>query len=98
MPVTIHIPTALRAYTGGNPSVSVDGETAGAALTALTDAYPTLARHLRAEDGTLRSFVNVYLNEDDIRLLGREAARLKPGDALTIVPSIAGGLARAGQS
>lgn len=91
MPVTIHIPTALRAYTDGNSAVFVDGETAGAALSALTDAYPTLARHLRGEDGTLRSFVNVYLNDEDIRFLGREAAPLKPGDALTIVPSIAGG-------
>lgn len=92
MSVQIQIPTALRSYTGGQASVSVSGETAGAALEALTASYPTLAKHLRGEDGRLRSFVNVYLNDEDIRFLGREATPLKGGDTLVIVPSIAGGV------
>lgn len=93
MPVTIHIPTALRSYTDGNAAVSVDGATAGEALAALTTNFPALSKHLRSDDGALRSFVNVYLGDEDIRFLGREAAPLKAGDSLTIVPSIAGGAA-----
>lgn len=93
MPVTIHIPTALRSYTGGSAAVSVDGTTAGEALAALTTTFPALSKHLRTDDGALRSFVNVYLGDEDIRFLGREAAPLKTGDSLTIVPSIAGGAA-----
>lgn len=91
MPVAIQIPTALRPYTSGLASVQVEGATAGEALDALTVAYPALARHLRTEDGKLRSFVNVYLNDEDIRFLDKEATPLKPGDSLIIVPSIAGG-------
>jgi molybdopterin converting factor small subunit len=91
MPVSIAIPTALRAYTDGAASVSVDGSTAGAALDALTTKHPALAKHLRGTDGKLRSFVNVYLNDEDIRHLGRDATPLSDGDTLVIVPSIAGG-------
>lgn len=91
MSVSIAIPTALRAYTGGAASVAVEAETAGAALDALTTAHPGLARHIRGEDGKLRSFVNVYLNDEDIRHLEKDATALKAGDRLTIVPSIAGG-------
>lgn len=91
MSVAIQIPTALRSYTAGNASVDVEGATAGEALTALTSRFPTLSRHLRSEDGALRSFVNVYLNDEDIRFLQREATPVKAGDTLIIVPSIAGG-------
>jgi len=101
MSVTIQIPTALRSYTGGLAvvnvaavnvaAVNVAGFTVGEALTALTDAHPALAKHLRAETGELRSFVNVYLQDEDIRFLGRELAPVRDGDVLTIVPSIAGG-------
>ena len=59
----------------------------------LPAAFPTLSKQLRGDDGKLRSFVNVYLNDQDIRFLGRDAAPLKAGDSLTIVPSIAGGVA-----
>lgn len=93
MSVQIQIPTALRSYTDGLSTVAVAGDTAGAALDALTASYPTLAKHLRGEDGRLRSFVNVYLNDEDIRFLGKEATPLKGGDTLIIVPSIAGGAA-----
>ena len=91
MPVTIAIPSALRAYTGGAAAVSVEATRAGDALDALTARFPDLARHLRGADGKLRSFVNVYLHEDDIRHLDGEATPLHDGDTLVIVPSIAGG-------
>jgi len=91
MSVSISLPTALRPYANGAAAVHVEATTAGEALLALTLAYPTLSKHLRSEDGKLRSFINVYLNEDDIRHLQKEATPLKPGDTLLIVPSIAGG-------
>ena len=91
MSVTIHIPTALRSYSDNLGSVDVDGATAGEALTALTTRFPALSKHLRTADGKLRSFVNVYLNDEDIRYLDQEATVIEPGDELSIVPSIAGG-------
>lgn len=93
MSVSIQIPTALRSYTDGQAAVTVAGHTAGEALDALTASYPSLARHLRTEDGKLRSFVNVYLNDEDIRFLEKERTVVKAGDTLVIVPSIAGGRA-----
>ena len=89
--VTIHIPTPLRAYTEAQASVVVEASTVGGALRALTGRYPSLSKHLRSEDGRLRSFVNVYLGEEDIRFLDREDTAVDPGAVLTIVPSIAGG-------
>ena len=91
MAVSISIPSALRAYTDGKASVSVDASTAGQALDALTSGYPGLAKHLRDAEGKLRSFVNVYLNDEDIRHLQKDATELREGDTLIIVPSIAGG-------
>lgn len=91
MSVNIAIPAALRAYTEGKPSVTVDAATAGQALDALTAGYPALSKHLRDASGKLRSFVNVYLNDEDIRFLEKDATPLKDGDTLVIVPSIAGG-------
>ena len=93
MPVTIHIPTALRSYAADHASVDVEGATVGAALTALTTQYPDLSKHLRTADGSLRSFVNVYLEDEDIRYLDKEATPVPDGASLSIVPSIAGGAA-----
>ena len=91
MNTVIHIPTPLRAYTGGDASVLIEGsETVGAALAQLTERHPSLTKHLRNPDGALRSFVNVYMGEEDIRFLDKEATALT-GEDLTIVPSIAGG-------
>ena len=87
----IRIPTPLRRYTDEQATVSVAGATVGEALRNLADRYPRLKTQLYAEDGTLRSFVNVYLGDEDIRYLDREATRLKGGAELSIVPSIAGG-------
>ncbi len=91
MPTTIYIPTPLRPYTDQREAVEVNGATVGEALAALVARYPDLRRHLYADDGRLRSFVNVYVNDRDIRHLAREATRLAPGDTVTIVPSVAGG-------
>ena len=91
MSVSIAIPTALRPYTDDRATVRVEAATAGEALEALTTAHPSLARHLRGADGRLRSFVNVYLNDEDIRHLQKEQTPLKDGDTLIIVPSVAGG-------
>jgi molybdopterin converting factor small subunit len=88
---TIHIPTPLRAYTDGKAAVTVDGATVGEALDALTKAHAGLAKHLRDPEGKLRSFVNVYVGDEDIRYLQKEATPVAEGTEITIVPSIAGG-------
>ena len=90
---TIRIPTPLRPYADNNASISVEGETAGAALEQLTEDYPQLRQHL-FEGDQLRSFVNVYLNEEDIRYLDGEQTTVDEGDTLMIIPSIAGGAGR----
>ena len=87
---TIRIPTPLRPYVGGQTSVVVDGTTIGTALAHLTTQYPELRQHL-FEGDTLRSFVNVYVNQEDIRNLQGAETPLTEGDKVMIVPSIAGG-------
>jgi adenylyltransferase/sulfurtransferase len=87
----ILIPTPLRAYTGKQDTVRVAGATIGEALAALTAEFGDLRQHLFTADGKLRSFVNVYLNDEDIRYLQKEATPLKTGDTISIVPSVAGG-------
>lgn len=87
----IYIPTPLRQYAGGAKQVQVPAATAGEALAALVAAHPDLRRHLFTDEGRLRSFVNIYLNDDDIRYLDKEASPVTDADEITIVPSIAGG-------
>jgi len=91
MPNRIHIPTPLRSYAGGRDAVDVEAGTVGEALDALTTAHPGLRPHLYSDDGKLRAFVNVYLNDDDIRYLDGGTTPVREGDVLSIVPSIAGG-------
>ena len=91
MPNTIQIPTPLRPFTDKKEAVEVNGATVGELLADLTKRYDGLRKHLYAEDGRLRNFVNVYLNDEDIRYLQREKTPVKPGDTLSIVPSVAGG-------
>src|SRR6478672_7730208 len=91
MPNTIHIPTPLRPFTEKRESVEVSGGTVGELLADLTKKYEGLRKHLYADDGRLRNFVNVYLNDEDIRYLQKEKTPVKPGDSLSIVPSVAGG-------
>ena len=91
MPNTINIPTPLRPFTDKKESVEVSGATVGELLADLTTRYQGLRKHLYAENGRLRNFVNVYLNDEDIRYLQREQTPVKAGDTLSIVPSVAGG-------
>ena len=85
------IPTPLRPYAGKQDVLEVDGKTVGELLANLTSQYADLRKHLYTEEGRLRGFVNVYVNDDDIRYLDREQTLLKPGDTISIVPSVAGG-------
>src|SRR6202171_5986995 len=87
----ILIPTPLRQYVDKKDAVDVAGDTVGAALTNLTTQFGDLRRHLYTDQGKLRSFVNVYLNDDDIRYLEKESTPLRDTDTISIVPSIAGG-------
>jgi len=94
MAVKVIIPTPLRPYTGKQESVELKAATVGEALSALTAKFGDLKKHLFADDGRLRSFVNVYVNDEDIRYLQKDQTPLKEGDTVSIVPSIAGGRRR----
>src|SRR6266699_1791426 len=87
----IIIPTALRQYAGNEDTVDVEAETVQEAMGGLVGRFDQLRRHLYADDGRLRNFVNVYVNEEDIRHLRDDRTALKEGDTISIVPSIAGG-------
>ena len=90
MPV-VKIPTPLRQYTDGNAEVEVGGGTAGEILGNLTGEYPSLNQHLYTGDGKLRSFVNVYKGDEDIRYIDGPDTSVSENDELSIIPSIAGG-------
>ena len=93
MAVTIEIPTAFRKFTDGTPKLDCNATTIAEALNILTDQFPGLSRHVRDDQGQIRQFLNVYLNEEDIRFLGGEDCAVKSGDKVLLVPSIAGGCA-----
>ncbi len=85
------IPTALRQFTNQKDSVEVSGVTVGDALSQLTAQYPNIKKNLFNDQGKLRSFVNVYVNDEDIRYMDKDETRLEGGETISIVPSIAGG-------
>jgi molybdopterin converting factor small subunit len=87
----ILIPTPLRQYADKQDSIQLTGATVGDVLSQLTSRYDELRRHLYSDEGKLRSFVNVYVNDEDIRYLQREKTPVGETDTVTIVPSIAGG-------
>src|SRR5436190_9624803 len=91
MPVTVAIPTALRQFADGQSRIIVEASTAGEALDSLTSRYTELRDHLYTDQNALRSFVNVYVNDEDIRHQSGTATPLKEGDTVMIIPSIAGG-------
>ncbi len=93
MSVKIVVPTPLRQYAGKQESLQIEAKTVGEALSELTSQFTDLRKHLYNEEGKLRSFVNVYLNDEDIRYLNKEQTALKDDDVISIVPSIAGGMA-----
>src|ERR1035437_2648404 len=87
------IPTPLRQFTGKQDSVAVPGATVGEVLNALTAQFPDLRKQIFNDEGKVRSFVNVYLNDEDVRYLGKDATATKDADTISLVPSIAGGSA-----
>jgi adenylyltransferase/sulfurtransferase len=90
--MTIFIPTPLRPFAAGQSSVAIEAPTVAAALAALTQAHPELRNHLYTSEGKLRAFVNVYLNDEDLRYLpAGDATAVTAADTLSIIPSIAGG-------
>ncbi|GHS99927.1 MoaD family protein [Synergistales bacterium] len=91
MSVFIQIPTALRALTDKKSEVQTEGATVGAAVDALAVAYPDIKKHLYDENGVLRSFVNIYFGETNIKNLNGLDTPLKDGDKIMLVPAIAGG-------
>jgi molybdopterin converting factor small subunit len=85
------IPTPLRPYADKKSAIEVNASTVAEALSALTSQHADLRRHLFGDDGKLRSFVNVYVNDEDIRYLNKENTPVRDTDTISIVPSIAGG-------
>lgn len=93
--MTIYIPTPLRPYVGGKNAVEIEAGTIAAALAQLTEANPELRKHLFTGEGKVRAFVNLYLNDEDVRYLpAKEDTAVRATDTLSIIPSIAGGTAR----
>jgi molybdopterin synthase sulfur carrier subunit len=91
MPVTVRIPTPLRAVTKGTADVQAKGDTVEAVIGDLERQFPGLRERLVDEAGELRRFINIYVNQEDIRFLDNKATALKDGDEMAIVPAIAGG-------
>jgi|TARA_B100001971_G_scaffold169849_1_gene161756 molybdopterin synthase sulfur carrier subunit len=91
MPVQIRIPTPLRKLTHDEEVVETSAETIGDAINDLESRYPGLQERLLDEEGQVRRFVNVYVNEEDIRFLQEKETLLKDGDEVSIIPAIAGG-------
>ncbi len=91
MAAVVRIPTVLRPATGGATLVSVEGSTIGDVLESLTTTYPAIRGQLLNEDGTLHRFLNVYVNDDDVRYLGGVDAPVADDDEITLLPAVAGG-------
>lgn len=91
MSVRVRIPTPLRKFTGGQESVEAEGATIAAVLDALDGNHPGLKGRICEDDGSVRRFVNVYVNGDDIRFLDGTGSAVQDGDEVSIVPAIAGG-------
>jgi molybdopterin synthase sulfur carrier subunit len=94
MPIRVRVPTPLRRFTAGNDEVSARGDSIKAVIQDLEQSHPGISERLLDEKGELRRFVNIYLNGDDIRFLSQLDSKVKDGDDISIVPAIAGGIAR----
>ncbi len=91
MGISVQIPTPLRGFTADQGEVEVSGATVGEAMLSLIAIHQALQPHLYNEDGNLRAFVNLFLNDEDVRYLQKDQTPVQDGDILTIIPSIAGG-------
>jgi sulfur-carrier protein len=93
MPITVQIPTPLRRLTGGAGNITCSAANLGELFSTLDQRFPDLKTHLRDEAGEIRRFLNIYVNEEDIRFLGGNSYAFQDGDEVLLVPSIAGGAA-----
>jgi MoaD family protein len=91
MAIEVKIPTILRTYTGGEKTVAASGDTLSALIDDLDTNHAGIKGRLITEDGSLHRFVNVYVNDEDVRFTGSLDTELKDGDAVTILPAVAGG-------
>ncbi len=91
MPIQVRIPTPLRKLTAESETVTAEGGTIGAILASLDSTYPGLIERICDEQGAVRRFVNIFLNDEDIRFLADKETPVKDGDEISIVPAIAGG-------
>jgi sulfur-carrier protein len=91
MPIKVRIPTPLRKLTNDEELVQVEADTVGGAICQLQTRYPGIQERILDETGAVRRFVNVYVNEEDIRFLQNQQTALKDGDEISIIPAIAGG-------
>ena len=91
MPVNVMIPTPLRKLTNEKDTVQVPSGTVGSLIAALENQYPGLGNRLTDDAGNVRKFVNIYVNEEDVRFLAGKDTEIKDGDSVSIVPAIAGG-------
>jgi sulfur-carrier protein len=89
--VEVRIPTIMRPNTGGQAKVSTTGETVGDIINDLVAQFPGIAGQIVTPEGELHRFVNVYVNDDDVRYIGKLEAPIKDGDSITILPAVAGG-------
>lgn len=90
MAIEVRIPTILRSYTGGEKAVPADGDTLVALIDDLEASHPGIRERL-VDEGELRRFVNVYINDEDVRFIGGLDATLTDGDQIVILPAVAGG-------
>ncbi|HEY1222614.1 MAG TPA: ubiquitin-like small modifier protein 1 [Acidimicrobiales bacterium] len=93
MSAVLRIPTVLRPAMGGASTLNVEGQTIGDVLSELSDAYPAVKGQLLNDDGSLHRFLNVYINDDDVRYLGGVNAPVANDDEITLLPAVAGGAA-----
>jgi len=91
VPVEVRLPTVLRSQAGGRSTVSVEGSTVGEVLRSLISQHPGMGEQVLNPDGTLHRFVNVYVNDDDVRYLSALDTPVKEGDEVSILPAVAGG-------
>ena len=91
MSVTVRLPTIMRSNAGGQSEISAEGVTIGEVIDDVVRQFPGTATHLKAPDGGVHRFVNVYLNDEDVRYLGKLDTKVGSGDTVSIVPAVAGG-------
>ena len=91
MAVTVKLPTILRKHAGGEAKVDAEGATLRDLLTNLESSYPGITKNVLAEDGGLHRFINVYVNDEDVRYLGSLETELNEGDTVSLLPAVAGG-------